>query len=132
MKKIIPWLLFLAAAIFLYWIKSNQRGGSVTRSSQTTEVSSKLDRSERNISYSKHARCRMDCRHIDETEVKDILENGVINYSKVEEDEQGVTIPLEGVTKDGQKVRIVFAPKQNKTVVVTAIDLNKDWPCDCP
>lgn len=74
----------------------------------------------------------MDCRHIDEMEVNDILENGTINYNRVEEDDQGVSIPLEGVTKDGQKVRIVFAPKKNKTVVVTAIDLNKDWPCDCP
>ena len=132
MKKIIPWLLFLAAAIFLYWIKSNQRGGSKTQSSQSTEVSSKLDRSPANISYSKHARCGMDCRHIDEMEVKEILEKGEINYDRVEEDAQGLTIPLEGVTRDGQKVRIVFAPKKNKTVVVTAIDLNKDWPCDCP
>lgn len=132
MKKLLPWLLFLAAAIFLYWIKSNQRGGPANRTTQSTEAISKLDRSQTNISYSKHARCRMDCRHIDETEVKEILEKGVINYNKVEEDEQGVTIPLEGVTRDGQKVRIVFAPKKNKTVVVTAIDLNKDWPCDCP
>lgn len=132
MKKILPWLLFLAAAILLYWIKSNQRGNTGSSSPATSEATLQLDRNQKNISYSKHARCRMDCRHIDEMEVNDILENGTINYNRVEEDDQGVSIPLEGVTKDGQKVRIVFAPKKNKTVVVTAIDLNKDWPCDCP
>lgn len=132
MKKLLPWLLFLAAAILLYWIKTNQRGGSNNGGNQSTEISSRLDRNQKNISYSKHARCRMDCREIDESEVLDILNRGTINYNRVEEDEQGVTIPLEGVTNDGQKVRIVFAPKKNKTVVVTAIDLNKDWPCNCP
>ena len=132
MKKLLPWLLFLAAAIFLYWIKSNQRGGSNNTTPSSSEVTAQLNRKQINISYSKHARCRMDCRHIDEMEVKEILESGVINYNKVEKDEQGISIPLEGVTRDGQKVRIVFAPKKNKTIVVTAIDLNKDWPCDCP
>lgn len=130
MKKILPWLLFLAAAIFLYWIKSNQRGSVAGSTEPSSSLTQQLDRSQKNISYSKHARCRMDCRHIDEEEVKEILEKGTIN--KIEEDNQGISIPLEGVTRDGQKVRIVFAPKKNKTVVVTAIDLNKDWPCDCP
>ena len=132
MKKLLPWLLFLAAAILLYWIKTNQRGGDNNSVPQSSEITAQLNRKQKNISYSKHARCRMDCRHIDEDEVKEILEKGTINYNKVEDDEQGISIPLEGVTKDGQKVRIVFAPKKNKTVVVTAIDLNKEWPCDCP
>ena len=33
------------------------------------------------IAYTKHARCRMDCRQIDEQEVKEIVQNGKINYS---------------------------------------------------
>lgn len=128
MKKILPLLLCLAAALLLYWIKTNQRGASENGQNNATE----LNRNETSIKYSKHARCRMSCRHIDEQEVKDILKTGSINYAKIEEDEQGTSIPLEGITKDQQNVRIVFAPKKNKTVVVTVIDLDTDWPCNCP
>jgi hypothetical protein len=28
-------------------------------------------------------------------------------------------------------VRIVFAPDNGKVVVITAIDLDKEWPCNC-
>ena len=73
----------------------------------------------------------MECRHIDESEIKEILEKGTINYSKVEEDARGKTYPLEGVTHDKQHVRIVFAPKKENLVVVTVIDLDNEWPCDC-
>jgi hypothetical protein len=41
-----------------------------------------------------------------------------------------LTYPLEGVTRDKQRVRIVFAPKgQSEVLVVTCIDLDTDWPC---
>lgn len=82
--------------------------------------------------YSKHARCRMDCRHIDENEVKEILAKGDINTSRIEATEKGVSYPLEGTTKDGQHVRIVFAPKDaGKMVVVTVIDLETEFTCEC-
>ena len=68
---------------------------------------------------------------IDASEVKEIIAKGVINHSRIEEDEQGKTYPLEGTTHDGQQVRIVVAPKDQELVIVTVIDLGKDWPCDC-
>jgi hypothetical protein len=73
----------------------------------------------------------MDCRHIDESEVKEILQNGAINYEKIETGEKGKTYPLEGITHDRQHVRIVFAPHDTELVVVTVIDLEKEWLCDC-
>jgi hypothetical protein len=36
------------------------------------------------------------------------------------------------VTTDDQKIRIVFAQCNDKTTVVTVIDLDKKWTCDCP
>ena len=39
---------------------------------------------------------------------------------------------LEGTTSDNQRVRIVFAQCDTKSKVVTVIDLNKEWACDCP
>lgn len=102
-------------------------------SNKTSEGSRGLDRSPVEINYSKHARCRMDCRHISEAEVKDILQNGKVNYAKSDLDatECKKRYAVEGTTSDNQKVRIVFAPCQNEVTVVTVIDIGKEWPCDC-
>jgi hypothetical protein len=82
--------------------------------------------------YTKHARCRMSCRHIDESEVKDILENGTVNDRKSEPAARpDPKYALEGRTRDGQQVRIVFAPTDRGMVVITVIDLDTDWSCDC-
>ena len=73
----------------------------------------------------------MDCRQIDESEVKEIITEGRVNYDKSEETKKGKTSPLEGVTHDGQHVRIVVAPKKNELVLVTVIDLEREWACEC-
>ena len=73
----------------------------------------------------------MDCREIDETEVQEIWQEGVLNEKKIENGTKGISYPLEGTTHDGQRVRIVFAPKGDQLVVVTVIDLEREWPCDC-
>jgi Domain of unknown function (DUF4258) len=60
------------------------------------------------------------------------LETGKVNERKVEEDDRGKTYPLEGKTKEDKMLRVVIAPKRNNIVVVTVIDLDKNWPCgDC-
>jgi hypothetical protein len=82
--------------------------------------------------YTKHARCRMGCRHIDEAEVEEILAEGRINYRKSEP--AGRPDPkyaLEGTTRDGQEVRIIFAPAKRGMVVITVIDLDTEWSCNC-
>ncbi|PWT96398.1 MAG: hypothetical protein C5B52_15865 [Bacteroidetes bacterium] len=82
--------------------------------------------------YTKHARCRMDCRHIDETEIKEILENGTINYEKSEPDgKPDPKYAVEGTTRENQRLRIIFAPTNRGMVVITCIDLEKDWYCNC-
>ena len=92
-----------------------------------------FDRRVSYLQYSKHAKCRMNCRHITQEEVKDIMQDGKINYSK--SDLQNARCPryaVEGVTKDNQDVRIIFAQCNENTTVVTVIDLDKNWSCDCP
>ncbi len=74
----------------------------------------------------------MKCRHIDETEIREILERGTINYSK--SDPAGRPDPkyaLEGRTHDDQDVRIIFAPSDDGMVVITVIDLKNEWSCNC-
>ena len=127
-------LILVAALLLFFWVKKNQRGkqpGRITVDAIKDDYFA-LRSGNKTIIYSRHAKCRMDCRHIDESEVKEILATGEINYNKEETSEKGITYPLEGTTHDGQHVRIVFAPKEKEIVVVTVIDLNKDWPCgDC-
>ncbi len=130
-------VVLIAAALLLFFIKKNQRGSKTNIRDRVTvenatEAYTQLRGGNKTISYSRHAKCRMECRHIDESEVKEILQTGEINHNKEQESEKGVTYPLEGTTHDGQHVRIVFAPKGNTITVVTVIDLDTDWPCgDC-
>ena len=133
-KKYFPILVLLAAALLFFWVKKNQRGGgnkNNNRVETSTGTYQKLNRNIKNIVYSKHARCRMNCRFINESEVKEILQDGVLNEDKIEVSAKGKSYPLEGRTHDGQRVRIVFAPQGEKLVVVTVIDLEKDYKCDC-
>jgi hypothetical protein len=97
-----------------------------------TIESDKIDRNPDHLIYTKHARCRMNCRHIDESEVQEILKVGRINYRKSEPAAHpDPKYAFEGTTHDGQDVRIVFAPSQRGTVVITVIDLDRDWSCNC-
>ncbi|MEI9911430.1 MAG: hypothetical protein WDO71_18300 [Bacteroidota bacterium] len=61
------------------------------------------------------------------------MQNGKINYNKSNVEARPCpAYALEGVTKDDQLVRIVFGQCDLKTKVITVIDLNTDWSCDCP
>jgi len=75
----------------------------------------------------------MQCRKISQAEVEEIMKEGKVNYAKSDvNDSPCPTYALEGITKDDQRVRIVFAQCDKKTKVVTSIDLDTDWKCHCP
>lgn len=61
------------------------------------------------------------------------MQKGNINYHK--SDVNAIPCPVyavEGVTHDNQRVRIIFGQCDYKAIVVTVIDLETDWKCDCP
>jgi hypothetical protein len=92
-----------------------------------------FDRRTAFIEYSNHAKCRMECRQISRAEVEEIMLEGKINYSKSDlKNSRCPRYALEGVTNDNQRVRIVYAQCNTKTTVVTVIDLEREWTCDCP
>jgi hypothetical protein len=74
----------------------------------------------------------MACRHLDEAEVRQILAEGTRDPARTRTDGRCPSHALEGRTRDGQRARVVFAACPDETRVVTAIDLDTDWPCDCP
>jgi hypothetical protein len=140
-KKILPVLLLVIMAVAAISIR---RCGEASRPPVTTERKApsnsptnatrqvKFDRSASNLFFTKHAKCRMRCRHISQQEVKDILARGTINYNKSDlNDPRGPSYALEGRTNDGQKVRIIFAPKKQHMTVVTVIDLEREYVCNC-
>ena len=87
---------------------------------------------EKKLIYTRHAECRMDCRYISESEIKDILKRGKINHRKSKPyDAPCPSYAVEGVTKDNQEVRIVFAKCDYATKVITAIDLGRKYSCHC-
>jgi hypothetical protein len=142
MKKYAPYIFLLVGATAIFVIKTNQRGHSASQDQLSVNVPAMVSSNDSSITnegfnrhatiiYSKHAHCRMECRHITEEEVKVILTDGKVNERKIEEDDRGTTYPLEGEA-DGHHLRIVFAPKGTDAVeVVTCIDLDTDWSCDC-
>ena len=68
-----------------------------------------------------------------QAEVEEIMQDGKINYNKSNVNARPCpAYALEGVTKDNQRVRIVFGQCDLKTKVITVIDLETDWTCDCP
>lgn len=145
-KKWAPYILIavmLAAIIIIKQCKNNNETAPKPKITNTdkpkdpatnpTNRDRGFDRRISYLEYSNHAKCRMQCRHISQAEVEEIMRDGKINYNK--SDLQNARCPryaIEGNTKDNQEVRIVFAQCNEKTVVVTVIDLETDYKCDCP
>src|SRR5882757_6415001 len=126
MRKAIAFILLIVmafAVIIIKQCKNNKFPPKTTnagRNNQNSNVNRDrgFDRRISYIEYSRHARCRMDCRHITQPEIEDIMQNGKINYNK--SDLQNTRCPryaLEGITKDDQRVRIVFAQCNESTTV---------------
>lgn len=145
MRKAAPLILVIILAVLLFGIRlckqerSVDPGTNVTDNNRRKKESTVVDRDRgfdrriNYIEYSNHAKCRMQCRKISQAEVVDMMQNGKINYNK--SDLRNARCPryaVEGITTDNQRVRIVFAQCNEKTEVVTVIDLDTDWTCYCP
>lgn len=142
-KKWLPYILMalMVAAIFLIRTCRNSKAPnpkpkvSDNRGKDPASVDRNrgFDRRVSYLEYSNHAICRMQCRHISKSEVEEIMRDGKINYNK--SDLRNARCPryaVEGITRDNQQVRIVYAQCDEKTEVVTVIDLETEWSCDCP
>lgn len=139
-KKWIPYLVVIVLGIILFFVRrctndTSQSKTTTDKKNPVTEVNRNrgFDRRISYIEYTEHAKCRMQCRKISQAEVEEIMKDGKINYNK--SDVNAAPCPvyaLEGITKDQQRVRIVFGQCDYKTKVITCIDLETEWECDCP
>jgi hypothetical protein len=146
MKKLIPYLLLVLLFVIALGVRqcrnseelgddNSSASNSAPRPKKATEDNrSNLDvfrDPESEYFFTKHARCRMECRKITQKEVKEIVRKADVNYNKSELDAaQGPKYAVEGYTsKDRQHIRVIVAPKQRHLSIVTVIDLDKDWEC---
>lgn len=83
------------------------------------------------LALTRHARCRMACRHFDEAEVRAFLASARWDPERSRDDGACPSHAFEGQTRDGQRARMVFADCPDEAKLVTAIDLDTDWPCEC-
>lgn len=135
LHKYFPVLLLailLAIAWRWQWWKSPQKSSPEGPAiPEMVDDVPEFDRTAR-LEYTVHARCRMECRHVTEKEVQEIMAQGRIDLAKSNlHDRPCPTYALEGYSHEGQHLRIVFAPCDDATRVVTCIDLDKRWSCNC-
>ena len=135
--KLLVYLILLLLLVAAAWFNIRQQAPKKVKkqihNTRLAEHQQPFVRDVKALKYTRHAKCRMDCRQITADEVKDILINGKINYTKTDLNDQPCpTYALEGVTRqDGQHVRIVFAQCEKETRVVTCIDLDQEFTCHC-
>ena len=143
-KKWTPYILIVLMVVAIVVIKLVKGNDTTSTKPKTTTTNPKdpassvnrdhgFDRRTSYLKYSNHANCRMECRKISKAEVEEIMKDGSINYNK--SDIKNARCPryaVEGVTKDKQRVRIVYAQCNESTTVVTVIDLETDFECHCP
>lgn len=130
MRMLVPALLALGAGYYFNNTQNQQK--TVLKTEEILPERKEFDRTTRPLEYSKHALCRMECRDISEAEILEIRQNGKVNVGKSDFEAKGCPRwAVEGFSEDGQELRIVFAQCDDKMVVVTAIDIDKEHKCSC-
>jgi len=136
LNKLAPFIIIIVLAIVLLVVRTckNQAPSSVNvPSANTTNETRGLNRNPSIINYSKHARCRMQCRKITEAEIKKVLREGTINYKKssLQQAPCKKRYAVEDIVNK-QHIRIIVAPCEDELTVITCIDTKEEWACDCP
>jgi len=140
MKKFIPYLIllgfFIVALLVKNWREQQRSEASTENAPGQRQTSGRISLDvfrDANAEYffTKHARCRMECRNITQKEVKEIVRKANVNYNKSDlQASGGAKYALEGYTsKDRQHIRVIVAPRKKHLSIVTVIDLDKDWEC---
>ena len=101
--------------------------------SSNTQLEKTITLSLPELVYTKHARCRMECRLINEAEVREIIAANHTNEQKSNSNDKPCpTIAYEGYSRQSQHLRIVVAQCDKIWKVVTCIDLDNEHVCSCP
>ncbi|MDB5197846.1 MAG: hypothetical protein JWP88_2217, partial [Flaviaesturariibacter sp.] len=93
--------LFLALALVGIFIK---------RMGQEPRAREAFDRHPAHLTFTKHALCRMDCRHISQEDIEEVMQKGIINLNKSDRNDRPCPMyAMQGTTSDGENLRVIFA-----------------------
>ena len=117
---------------YLIYLGINQGKGDRLSWLPGNQIMNQLNHKE--LIYSAHAIKQMNCRTISKAEINALLKTGEVNFgkSKTRDLEKGhcPSYAVEGNTKDGQQIRVVFANCEKTAKVITAIDLENEYACE--
>src|SRR3954465_3468097 len=106
--RLIVYLILLFSIILTAFFLSRRNHPKEVRKNTEVRVSENrnygFDRRTSFIQYTRHARCRMECRNITAREVEEIMQHGSINYRK--SDVKGKPCPvyaLEGYSAEDEQ-----------------------------
>ncbi len=92
-----------------------------------------LNREPQKLTITRHARCRMNCRQIDEGEIREIIAAGAINFNKSDRRAQPCPVyAVQGRTNSGERIRVIIGQCASETRVITCYNLDQEFDCDCP
>lgn len=134
MKKLAPYLILAIFLVIALLVNQYRKAEGIDGEHSQPLNRTSLDRfrdPQAEYFFTKHARCRMECRKITQKEVKEIVQQVNVNYAKSDlQDPKGPTYAMEGYTaRDQQHIRVIVAPKTRHLSIVTVIDLDKNWEC---
>ena len=127
-----PFLPFIFLVTTLFACNNQAIGPNPVQAVKTAETAHDPFNRRGHLIYTRHARCRMDCRHITKQEIAEVLDSGIIDYRKSEPDSKpDPKYAVEAYTTEHQHLRIVVAPSGDNLIVITCIELGVEWQCNC-
>jgi len=136
-KQLVKNIGIIVAAGIFYYLQTNtslfKNKVSLPESTQQSAPATSGSIMPKELIYTKHALCRMDCRKITKAEIDEVFNTGKLNPRK--SDLQGKPCPTAAMeartSKDQQLVRVVVANCPEARKVVTVIDLENKYNCHC-
>ena len=117
-------VLFLLLLVFGYFLLKRW---------QEPAAREALNRHPAHFYFTRHARCRMACRHISEEDIRDIVDHGVLNLAKSETRGRPCpTLAVQGETDEGESIRVILAQCPDETRIITCYNLRREFACQCP
>ncbi len=92
-----------------------------------------FNRSSATLKYTAFALCRMECNEISKAAVDEIIQKGIINFSRSDRRYRPCPVfALQGRTRSQQYLRIMVEQCGEAIMVLNCYSLEKDTACDCP
>lgn len=121
-------IIAVIGALVLYNTGDDGTGTQVPGATKRDKLPFRYDK----VVLSRHAKERMDCRHISLQEIEAVLQSGRLNVHKSSpaKDSCKSRYAIEGISSDSQEIRVIAASCGGTLTIITVIDLAGHWTCD--